>query len=807
MRLTVSVATLLLALGTRSPGIWLPDTSRLGAWHPVNLKSDLQKSEISSSEFFAVGVWYGGGKARAPMLVIDPAPERDAWRGDLETIRRLGFNSVKSWVDWSSTEPTRGAYRLDALDQLLTLADEAGLRVIVQLYTDAAPEWVGRAHPDASFVTESGVRIGSQASPGFCLDHPEVRKAVSTWIAAVSARARRHSSFYAFDVWSEPHVVNWVWFNQPVQFCYCPSTQARFRDWLRGRYGSIAALNRAWYRTFADWTEVEPPRYGTILSYTDFIDWKTFIAAKLRDDLQMKADAARASDNRSPASGTRPPIVSSHSDVPAVLLSPLSGFGNPDDWWMTQAVDHYGTSIYPKHASSAAPWSPVRLMSGLDGIRSAARERGWWIGELQAGQGATGVRVAGPVTAADLRFWGWAVISRGARAISYYAWYPMSTGYEANGYGMIELDGAVTDRARAAGAFASVVGANARLFRAAVPQRADVAILYNRLSYLAGGDTVGPGQTVRGSMMGLYRALFERNVPVDFIHADEIAGGFATRYKAVFLGYPVMLSRPVADALREYVREGGTLISEARPAWNDERGVANERIPGGGLDEVFGAREALVDAPSPIVMRMGSDLPPALSSLAGRDVPGLVFAEHFAPAAGARVLATWTSGTSLPPSREASADRRSLGVGGQARPAPAIVSNTFGKGQAILVGSFISAAYDQDPDKNAAAGDLLRALVDLAGVTPLVRIGDAPAGLVEARLLEAGHALVLIALNHDTAPHEASITLPAGYPLAEWVNLETGGIAYFDRVPGGVRLRHRFAPRDALVLLIRRDIQ
>jgi hypothetical protein len=78
---------------------------------------------------------------------------------------------------------------------------------------------------------------------------------------------------------------------------------------------------------------------------------------------------------------------------------------------------------------------------------------------------------------------------------------------------------------------------------------------------------------------------------------------------------------------------------------------------------------------------------------------------------------------------------------------------------------------------------------------------------VEARLFQAGHALVLIALNHADQPLEATITLPEGTPLAEWVNLETGDVAYFDRAPGGVARRHRFAPRDALVLVIRKDIQ
>ncbi|MGH3117479.1 MAG: hypothetical protein ACRD09_15585 [Vicinamibacterales bacterium] len=79
--------------------------------------------------------------------------------------------------------------------------------------------------------------------------------------------------------------------------------------------------------------------------------------------------------------------------------------------------------------------------------------------------------------------------------------------------------------------------------------------------------------------------------------------------------------------------------------------------------------------------------------------------------------------------------------------------------------------------------------------------------VVDARLFQSGQALVLIALNHHDAPREGIITLPPSTPLAEWVNLETGEVAYFDRVPDGVAYRHQFGTRDALVLVIRRDIQ
>ena len=741
----------------------------------LSLSGTVQQRE----PFVPIGVWYGGGTARAPMVVREPAAERDRWQRDLQTIRELGFNSVRTWADWATAEPVRGQYHLAALDQLLTLADQNGLKVIVQLYTDSAPDWLGRRYPDASFVTDQGARIGSQAAPGYCLDHPGVREDMAAFIAAVSARAATHPSFYGVDVWSEPHIVNWVWFNTPVEFCFCPHTQRRFREWLREKYATLDALNRAWYRTFDSWDDVEAPRYGTILSYTDFIDWKSFVAVKLREDLKFKADA-------SAPRGPRP--VSSHSDAPAVMLSPLSGFGSPDDWWMSTAVDHYGTSIYPKHAAAATPWSAVRLASALDGIRSAAGDRGWWIGELQAGQGATGVRVAAPVTAADLRLWGWTAISRGARAISYYAWYPMSSGYESNGYGLIELDGTVTDRARAAGELAGIVSRNAALFAPLRPRPSRVAIVYNRLSYMVGGNTVGPGTAVRSSMMGFYRAMFERNIQTDFIHADEVAAGLASRYATVFLPYPLMLPEPVAEALKAYVRAGGTLISEARPGWNDERGFASTRIPGFGLDGLFGARELVLRTSDTITMTGESGLPGPLAGWAGRTFAGSGFAQHLeidGPAT--KVLARFPGEDGKPGD-------------------PAIVMTEHGSGRAILIGSFAAGAFDQDPEKARSSGDLLADLVTLGGVAPDVRISGG-AGVVEARFLESSNALLLIGINHADTPQKVTMRFAPDTAEAIWQNMETGAAVNFVAGPGGPTYTHTFRARDVVVLMIRKELR
>lgn len=86
-------------------------------------------------------------------------------------------------------------------------------------------------------------------------------------------------------------------------------------------------------------------------------------------------------------------------------------------------------------------------------------------------------------------------------------------------------------------------------------------------------------------------------------------------------------------------------------------------------------------------------------------------------------------------------------------------------------------------------------------------IEGARSAQVDVRLFQSRQALVVIALNHRDAPVDASIDLPASMPLAEWVDLETGEVAYFDRIPDGVAHRRRFEARDALVLVIRKDIQ
>jgi len=695
-------------------------------------------SADKTKSHFPVSVWYAGGRARAPMLETVTPLSAAVWRKDLEQIKSLGFNTVRPWIEWTACEKEEGKYDFSALRTVCDLANEIGLKVVLQVYIDSAPDWVGTEHPDSKFVSSNGVAVESQASPGFCFDHPGVRGKILKFFTEAARAVKDKPAFYGWDLWSEPHIINWaevyyVGDLRYVQFCYCPSTQARFRDWLKMKYGTLEALNKAWYRTLKSWDELEPPRYGTILTFTDYIDWKEFITDKLAEDLALKAAAVKAV-----LPGT---VVTSHSAGPGIFSRP-DWSGTPDDRKMSDSVDFYGSSIYPKHAWTIKPWSPFFRSSGLDFVRSMGiGNKGFYIGELQAGYGVFGMKMSYPVAGADLRDWMWTSVAYGTRAINIYAYYPMSTGYEAGGYGLVELDGKITERAVEAGRIARTITENKDLFLGALPAKAEIAILYNPLSHMVGGQQTftGEGQTVGAnnlseSLQGIHKAFFEKNIPVDFLHANDLGTPRAAQYKLIIAPYPVMMSRPHVRKLIDYVRDGGTLVSEARCGWVDEKGFSSPVIPGAGLHEVLGCREDVVmpiAKTAVIKVTAGHESIPLLR--AGDKLDSLFFEESFELLnKTSRVLAEFESGK------------------------PAMVYSTYGKGKALIVGSFPGSAYFHFG--NPTNGKFYSGLAEWLKIARPVEVAAAEPGvLVEARVLEGDGYRILFGFNRGEKKTSAKL--------------------------------------------------
>lgn len=706
------------------------------------------KPVVNKSDFFPYSVWYSGGKARATMLSEITPGSGEEWKKDIQQIKSLGFNSVKTWVEWSNCEPRKGMYNFENLRMVFELAKEAGLKVIIQVYGESAPDWVGKSYPDGLFEAMNGDKIQPQVAPGYCIDHEGVRQAFLKFYEETSKIAVSFPNFYGWDLWSEPHIVQWGepgWIPNP-QYCFCPNTQARFREWLKKKYSSLEELNKSWYRNFENWEDVSAPRFGTILTYSDFMDWKAFIYQKLAEDLRLRYDAVRKFDKTH--------VVTAHASPVSLFGSPYGGESG-DDFLMADEVDYYGLSQYPKH-NLPGDWRPWSFMAQADFSYSANKKNGgYYVGEFQAGFGTVGLNVGDPVTPKDHQIWTWSSLATGAKGIFAYAYYPMSSGYESGGYGLINLDGTMTERAVELGKVARFVDSNKDVFSTSRPVKPQVALVYNPLSQMVGGHrrtTTQDGHI--NSLIGYYRFLTDQNIAVDFIHRRDVESADLSHYRLIIIPYALMITREMADGIKKYVSNGGNAFSEARLAWNDNRGYSDGVIPGLGLSNVFGVRESKVKSLKNVYINVTDEKHISMSRLQkGDTITGSQFAESvemLSTAKNARVLARLDDGT------------------------PCIVASDYGKGHTIFVGSFLAMAnsrgsqWDQSTQRitvqdsaNRNTNKFLLGLVEWAKVeSPFTTFQplDACNPLI-IRLHEYPGGYLLFILNHGKTTEKTTVRL------------------------------------------------
>ena len=205
-------------------------------------------------------------------------------------------------------------------------------------------------------------------------------------------------------------------------------------------------------------------------------------------------------------------------------------------------------------------------------------------------------------------------------------------------------------------------------------------------------------------------------MPVDVISEEADIN----HYKLVVAPMLYMLKPGVAERMRAFVAQGGTLVVTYWSGIVDENDLCYlGGWPGGGLREVLGIWDEETDTITPaernsVVMEAGNEL--GLSgSYEARDYFALIHAE------GARVLATFGS--------DFYAGR------------PALTVNNFGKGQAFYVASRNDEQFNDDfLGKLADRLNLLRALP-----------ADLPEG-VTAQLRTDGEKRFVFVMNFNPAP-------------------------------------------------------
>ncbi|MFF3913988.1 beta-galactosidase [Streptomyces sp. NPDC001852] len=513
------------------------------------------------------GLAYGG----------DYNPEQwpeEVWAEDMRLMREAGVNLVSVGIfSWALLEPSEGAYDFSHLDKVLGLLHENGIAADLATPTAAPPAWFFRAHPEALPVDRDGRTLSYGSRQTFCPSSPAYREAA---LRIAGALAERYADHPAVRMW---HVHNEYGCHNAA--CYCDTSAAAFRRWLRARYGDdLRALNDAWGTRFwsqwyGDWEEILPPRAtGAVPNPTHQLDWRRFCSDELLSLCTAERDVLRAAAPSVPATTN---------------FMVMSNFDALDYWRWAPELDIVSNDHY---LMSSDPESEIDIALSGDLTRSLAG--GPWL-LMEHSTGAVNWQ---PVNRAkkpgELRRNALAHVARGADGVAYFQWRQSKAGAEQWHSAMVPHAG-IDSRI-----WQDVVRLGADL-RALAEVRgstnpAEVAIVWDWDARWALELPSQPSGELRYAdlVRAWYEPLWRSGVAVDFVRPQADLSA----YRLVLVPPLYLVDGTGAANLTAFTERGGTLAVGFHSGAVDQN--CHVRLGGypGAFREVLGVRS---DEPFPLL--------------------------------------------------------------------------------------------------------------------------------------------------------------------------------------------------------------
>lgn len=491
----------------------------------------------------------------------DWSPER--WPIDIEMMKAAGFNTVRvGHLCWDSFEPDDGVYTFRWFDEVMDLFAKAGLRVVLDVSMRPAPVWVHKLCPGCAVCDPSGNPQPSIHRYMEDIDDPAYQHYALRFARVLVNRYKAHPALFAFGLCNEIG---------SGKRSFSEYSRQRFIQWLKKKYGNVAALNKAWAtqrwcRRLTSFDEVVFPQNGLFTGAPEpWLDMCRFFADGTGGFLIQLAETVSSLAPDVPTSSNH---YAELADLGFDYLNTCERF-----------VDYPGMGFYPGFRVDER----YHYMTGLSHQRMAEFDKPMWYLEYQAG--GHGIQ-HGPYGA--IRMMAMLSLLNRAQMILGWTWRSMLGGEEQYLCGLLDHDGTPNPNYHEYKEIAAILRKLEPYAFPYLPQP-DTAVAF---SY--DNDCVTQyssrhyHQTYRQNRVEVEKAFFALNRDynaVSLLHRRK-------EYKLLILPEYALMSEEEAAAVRRFVAAGGTVIMTGHGATVDEHNqVFSEALPGR-LSDVFGVRVA-----------------------------------------------------------------------------------------------------------------------------------------------------------------------------------------------------------------------
>jgi len=201
------------------------------------------------------------------------------WKEDMAFAREAGVNTLSIGIfAWSYLEPEEGRYDFSWMDEVMDMLHQNGIKAILATPSGARPPWLAERYPEVLRVNQLRQKMLYGGRHNHCLTSPVYREKVAQINEKLAQRYGKHP---ALGMW---HVSN-----EYGGECHCPLCQQAFRQWLRERYGTIDALNDAWWNAFwshryTSFEQIESPTdpewLGEKENHGLKLSWRRFVSQR-----------------------------------------------------------------------------------------------------------------------------------------------------------------------------------------------------------------------------------------------------------------------------------------------------------------------------------------------------------------------------------------------------------------------------------------------------------------------------------------------------------------------------------------------
>lgn len=492
----------------------------------------------------------------------------DILEEDIKMMKKAGVNTATVGVfSWSALEPQEGNFQFGWLHDIMDKLYENGIYTVLATPTGARPAWMDEKYPSVLRVEKDGRRNHHSGRHNHCMSSLEYRSLVEKMDTKLAQEFGNH-----------PGLILWHISNEFGGECYCENCKKRFQEYLREKYhNNIEELNKQWWtsfwsRRFDSFEQIEPPYDNgehSILGLN--LDWKRFNSWNMKDYLAFERRILKKYTPQVPATANFMKLFEQLDYVDLAKEIDIISWDGYPSW----------NNDYETPADTAAELSFDHTV-----MRSLKKDKPFMLMEstpsLVNWHSFNKLKRPGILRASSIQ-----TIGCGSDTVQYFQW--------RKGRGAAEqFHGAVVDHLgrddtrvfKEVSEVGEILKKLAPVTGSKVTSKA--AVLFDWSNRWAIKDMQGMARDTKNyekEVRKFYNIHLKKGINADIVFPLEDLSS----YSLVVLPMYYAVSKEAGAWLKEYVKNGGTVVATYLTAYVNENTLAYlGGFPGAGLGEVFG---------------------------------------------------------------------------------------------------------------------------------------------------------------------------------------------------------------------------